>query len=240
LASSDEAAILGGEGRTDPNVSRYFDAPFTEAVIAGGQTLGPLPTDRPHVFKFAGAYSFDWNKRFGWSNNVTELQGFFTAQSGTPQTTIASVAGYNTIIVNGRNDLGRTSMFSSTDLALRHRYRFGRDKRFTLVGEMDVLNVFNQNNVVARYTIQSTPNFALDDPSNGLITQAEINALEAQYGEAIGDARALVLAQQRFQQNGAPVILQKINAPANADPRFRQPMSYQAPRELRFGFRLVF
>jgi hypothetical protein len=241
LASSDEAAILGGEGRTDPNVSRYFDAPFTEATIAGGQTLGRLPTDRPHVFKFAGAYSLDWNQRFGvWSDNTTEFQGFFTAQSGTPQTTIAQVAGYNTIIVNGRGDIGRTATFTSTDFALRHRYRFGRDNRFALVGEVDILNAFNQNAVVARYNIISTPNFALDAPSNGLVTQAEINALVTQFGEEIGSARALTLAERRFQQSGAPAILTAVNSTTNRDPRYGQPLSFQAPREVRFGFRLIF
>lgn len=252
LASSDEAQITGtGEGRTDPNVSRYFDAPFTESTVAGGDTLGLLATDRPHVFKFAGAFSLDWNKRFGFgSNNTTEFQTFFTAQSGTPQTTIASVAGYNTIIVNGRGDLGRTERFTSTDFAIRHRYQFGRDNRFTLVGEMDVLNLFNQNAVLARYNIRSISNFALEDPANGLITQAETNNLIAQaiaqnngnvaVGTALGRSRAFQLAELRFQQNGAPQILSQINSAAELDPRFGQPNQFQAPREVRFGFRLLF
>ena len=222
-------------------MSRYFDAPFTESTVAGGQTLGLLPTDRPHVFKFAGAYSLDWNKRFGMlSNHTTELQGFFTAQSGTPQTTIASIAGYNTVMVNGRGDIGRTAMFTSTDLALRHRYRFGRDNRFTLVGEIDALNVFNRNSVVARYTIIDTDNYALDEPDFGLITEAEIDALVDEFGETIGHARALALAELRFQQNGAPGILSLINSGETRDPRYLQPLSYQAPREIRFGFRFLF
>ena len=232
LASSDEAAILAGTGRTDPNVSRYFDAPFTEATIAGGETIGRLATDRPHVFKIAAAYSLDWGRRFGWNSNTTEFQTFFTAQSGTPQTTIASVAGYNTIIVNGRGDLGRTPKFISTDFALRHRYQFGRDKRFTLVGEMDVLNLFNRNSVIASYNIIAIDNFALDDPANGLVTAAEANTLS--------DAALLQLAEQRFQKNGAPGILTQVNSASQRDQRFGQPLQFQAPREVRFGFRLLF
>jgi hypothetical protein len=233
LSSSDEAQITGdGQGRTDPNVSRYFDAPFTEAVIAGGETLGRLATDRPHVFKIAAAYSLDWNKRFGFGENTTEFQGFFTAQSGTPQTTIASVAGYNTIIVNGRGDLGRTEKFTSTDFAIRHRYRFGRDNRFTLVGEVDILNLFNENNTLATYNIRAIDNFPLDDISSGLVTQAEIDTLSS---EAL-----LILAQQRFQRNGAPTILNAVNSAEQLDPRFGQPTVFQAPREFRFGFRLLF
>jgi hypothetical protein len=250
LASSDEAAILAGTGRTDPNVSRYFDAPFTESTVAGGDTMGRLPTDRPHVFKIAAAYSLDWGRRFGWTSNTTEFQTFFTAQSGTPQTTIASIAGYNTIIVNGRGDLGRTAKFISADFAMRHRYQFGRDKRFTLVSEVDVLNLLNRNSVVANYNIRAIDNFALDDPANGLITQTEIDNFVTQaiaqnggnvlVGTTIGEARAVVLAERRFQQNGAPGILSQINSPAQLDQRFGQPLQFQAPREVRFGFRLLF
>ncbi len=231
LASSDEAA--GGTGRTDPNVSRYFDAPFTEAVIAGGESLGRLATDRPHVFKIAAAYSLDWNKRFGLgANNTTEFQTFYSIASGTPLTTITSVAGYNTVIVNGRGDLGRTSRLSATDFAIRHRYRFGQDNRFTLVGEMDVLNLFNQNNVIARYNIRAISDFALEDPSNGLVSVQE---------EATLSELALIrLSQRRFQANGAPVLLGKVNSAAERDPRFGQPTFFQAPREVRFGFRFLF
>ena len=234
LASSDEAAITGdGQGRTDPNVSRYFDAPFTEAVIAGGQTLGRLATDRPHVFKIAAAYSLDWNKRFGLgSNNTTEFQTFYSLASGTPLTTITSIAGYNTIIVNGRGDLGRTKKLSSTDFAIRHRYRFGKDNRLTLVGEMDVLNLFNQNNVVSRYTIRAIDDFALEDPDNGIVTQQEANTLS--------NIALIRLAQQRFQRNGAPTLLNLVNSADERDPRFGLPTFFQAPREVRFGFRLLF
>ena len=54
LASSDEA------GRTSPNVSRLFDLPFASYTAAGEPNNGLLATDRPHVFKAFGGYSFDW------------------------------------------------------------------------------------------------------------------------------------------------------------------------------------
>jgi hypothetical protein len=231
LASSDE--VIAGEGRTDPNVSRYFDAPFTEASIVGGETLGRLATDRPHVFKIAAAYSLDWNKRFGFNgSNTTEFQTFFTAQSGTPLTTIADVAGYDTVIVNGRGDLGRTEMFTQTDFAIRHRYKFGKDARFTMVGEVDVINLFNQNNELNRFTLINPNNFNLEDVANGLVT--------AQEKATLSSAALLRLAQQRFQANGAPGILTKVNALADRDPRFNLPNLFQAPREVRFGFRFLF
>ena len=225
LASSDE------EGRTDPNVSRAFDAPFTEAVVKdGSNTLGRLATDRPHSLKFAGAYSLDWNKHFGFgSNNTTEFSTFFTAQSGTPITTFASVAGYNSIILNGRGDLGRTERFTQTDFSIRHRYRFGRDNRFTMVGDLDIINLFNQASVTNRYNLISQNDFPLDDPAYGLITAEEADT-----------PFAYALAEQRFQANGAPLILQGANAADVREPRFNLPNGFQAGRSVRFGFRLIF
>ncbi len=228
LASTDE------EGRTDPNVSRAFDAPFTEAVVANGQeTLGRLATDRPHVFKFAGAFNLDWNKRFGFgSNNTTEFQTFFTAQSGTPLTTFTDVAGYDTVILNGRGDLGRTGMFTETDFAVRHRYRFGPENRFTLVGEVDVLNLFNENNELGRFTRIDQLVYDLEDPANGLVTVQEESTLSS--------AALLRLAQQRFTRNGAPGIAREANNIANRDPRFNLVDAFQPGRTIRFGFRFLF
>jgi hypothetical protein len=228
LASTDE------EGRTDPNVSRAFDAPFTEAVVANGsETLGRLATDRPHVFKFAGAFNLDWNERFGFgSNNTTEFQTFFTAQSGTPLTTFTDIAGYDTIILNGRGDLGRTAMYTETDFAIRHRYNFGRDNRFTLVGEIDVLNLFNENNELGRFTRIDQLVYDLEDPANGLVT--------AQEAATLSSAALLRLAQQRFARSGAPGIASKANNITNRDPRFNRVDSFQPGRTVRFGFRLLF
>lgn len=227
LASSDE------EGRTDPNVSRSFDAPFTETVVATGEnTLGLLGTDRPHVLKFAGAYNLDWNKKFGLGNNNTEFQTFFTAQSGTPITTFADVAGYDSVILNGRGDAGRTETFLQTDFALRHRYRFGRDNRFQVVAEMDVINLFNEKHVTNKFNLIDQTVYFLDDPANGLVTQQEINTLPA--------GVVLTLAQRRFQANGAPAILAQATNQANREPRYLLPNGFQESRQLRFGFRFIF
>ena len=220
-------------GRNNPNVSRFFDAPFAESTVAGNDNLGPLATDRPHVFKFSGAYSLDWNKRFGFgANNTTEFQTFFTAQSGSPLTTFADIGGLDTIILDRRGDLGRTEMFTQTDFAIRHRFRFGRDNRFTLVGEVDILNLFNESNELARFTLIDPTVYNLEDPSNGLVTVQE--------AETLGRSALLRLAQQRFQTNGAPGIVSQATSAANRDPRYNRPILFQSPREIRFGFRFMF
>ena len=35
-------------------------------------------------------------------------------------------------------------MFSQSDLGIRHRYRFGRENRFSVVGMVDILNLFDE------------------------------------------------------------------------------------------------
>ncbi|HEX8369686.1 MAG TPA: TonB-dependent receptor [Pyrinomonadaceae bacterium] len=236
LASSDE------DGRLSPNVNRYFDLPHAGFTVAGGPDNGILSTDRPHVLKFAGAYSLDWNDRFGFgSNNTTEFQVFTTAQSGTPITSTVNILGIDTIVLSQRGDQGRTELYTNTDFAIRHRYRFGRDNRFTLVGEVDILNIFNQANVLNRENLIDTATFDITNPLLGLITEAESHQTNA-YALALG----------RFQRNGAPILLGLAgsgntlgagtpNAITSAPaPLYNLPTTVQGPREFRFGFRLLF
>lgn len=226
LASSDEA------GRLSPNVNRFFDLPHAGYTVAGGPDNGKLPTDRPHALNFFGAYSLDWNKRFGIAaNNTTEFQVFTTFQSGTPLTTVVDILGIDTIPLVGRGDLGRTGMFTQTDFAIRHRFRFGSDNKFTLVAEADVLNLFNEGNVLGVNDLISFNDYDLTDPSLGLITDAE-SLQDNAYSLALG----------RFQRNGAPGLATAIqNLPADErNVLFGIPNSFQAKREFRFGFRLLF
>lgn len=221
LASSDE------DGRVSPNVNRYFDLPHAGFSATGGADNGRLATDRPHALKFYGAYSLGW-ERFGFSkNNTTEFQVFTTAQSGTPLTTTVDILSIDTIVATKRGDLGRTGVFTATDFALRHRYKFGRDNRFTLVVETDILNLFDEKNELSRNNLLSIDNYDLRDPAFGLITAAEST-----------QPNAAVLALSRFQKNGAPAILAA--ARANVYPLFNKTNSIQGPRNVRFGFRLLF
>ncbi len=70
-------------GRVSPNVSRLFDLPWQAFNLNGEPLDGRLPTDRPHVFKFYGAYTANWG-----GNQSTEFSGFTTAASGTPLTSV--------------------------------------------------------------------------------------------------------------------------------------------------------
>ncbi len=226
LASSDEAYATA-DGRNSPNVNRNFDLPVAGYTVSGGQDNGRLATDRPHVLKFAGAYNLDWNRfKFGRNNN-TEFQLFTTLQSGTPLTSCVDVLGIGTVVLSERGDLGRTGRFSQTDFAIRHRYRFGRDNRFTMVFEADALNLFNEANELSSNQQISLTSFDITDPIYGVITAAEAT-----------QSNAYALAISRFQQTGAPGILNYLNTEPN--PLYNLTNSYQSPRSFRFGFRLVF
>ena len=58
LASSDEYQYRRDEGRNSPNVERNFDTWYLAYDKNLNPIDGPLATDRPHVFKLYGAYTF--------------------------------------------------------------------------------------------------------------------------------------------------------------------------------------
>lgn len=211
LASSDEA------GRTSPNVNRNFDLPFIGFSALGEPDNGRLPTDRPHAFKFAGAYTYKWS-----GNNETDFSGFFYAASGTPITTRFTFDGVTGQILNGRGDLGRTEFYTQSDLAVTHKYRFGRDNRVTLALDLDVINLFNEDNVLSLNETISTTNISFS--SDDLNLTNDLN-------------EAIRIFQTQATNDRVRTFL---STPARLSPLYQLPSAYQAPRTVRFGFRVLF
>lgn len=209
LASSDEA------GRTSPNVNRNFDLPFIGYQATGGPDNGLLPTDRTHVFKAYGAYEIPWT-----STNSTEISGFTTVQSGTPLTTRYTVFGVAGQILYGRGDLGRTEMYTQTDLGVRHRYRFGRDNRFSLVGTLDILNLFDEKNVLG---------------VNETFSETAISPQDLGY--PVGTAP--IVYEGEYQTRNTAAIITGLLTPKKFL-LYNQANNFQGPRQVRFGFRLQF
>jgi hypothetical protein len=220
LASSDE------NGRTSPNVNRNFDLPFIGFSGLGQPDTGRLPTDRPHQFKAFGAYEIPWT-----STNSTEISGFTTIQSGTPLTTRYTVFGVGGQILNGRGDMGRTEMFTQTDLGIRHRYRFGADKRWSLVAMVDILNLFDEKNVTGRVeTISTTGLTATNLGMNACSsTNTSPGCLTREQTEAL---------YQRQAFNTAAIA--NINSRGIQNIAYNLPNSFQGPRSVRFGFKVQF
>lgn len=229
LASSDE--VTNGNGRTSPNVNRFFDLPPLGFTADGDPDNGRLATDRPHVFKAFGGYSFDWK---GNNVNRTSVSAFTSIQSGTPLTTIYNLYSLGTTILNGRGDLGRTGMFTETDLSVNHRYKFGRDNRFTLEAFVDILNLFDEENELGVMTSISSTNFTAANLSS-VAAGCTTCATEADVFQTIFNGTGI----RQFVNNYIDAQ-DATNNPAGTLSAYGLPNSFQDPRNVRFGFRFFF
>lgn len=217
LASSDEPHLVNG--RLSPGVSRAFDLPFIGFTAKGNTDNGRLATDRPHVFNAFGAYIFDW---MGSRTNSTEISAFQSITSGTPQT--STIYGASTVtpqIFLGRGDLGRSPVYSQTDMSVTHRYRFGRDNRFTMAFDLNFLNLFDQATVTGIYTTLN--------PSTAPVNASALGLSQVAYANGYTGGTLL-----------DPILARIASQPDRSDLRYKQPFLYQVPRQVRFGFRLLF
>ena len=232
LASSDEPDALG-VGRSSPNVNRFFDLPHIGFTTNGEPDNGRLATDRPHAFKFFGAYNFDWKNLFGHrldnsGRNSTELSASFIGLSGTPTSTQIAVYGAN-VFPFGRGDLGRSPMFTQTDMALSHTYRFGDDGRMGLKFEINALNVFNENNVTSVFQLISPDSLTGTTFGFTNAATAETDTIRAIFNGGLTDQ--IVAGFDR--PAGDPRRIAR-------DVRYGLPRTFQTPRQIRFGFKFMF
>ena len=225
LASSDE------NGRTSPGVDRFFDYPINGFTATGQPDNGYLATDRRHVFKSYGGYSFDRWKNKGHTDDFTF---FYTAMQGTPQTTFITVVATSIPLVK-RGDMGRTPAFTQLDLSWSHRYTFGTEGRYSLSFDFNVLNVFNQDAITSKFTTRyrtSNTIAATDiDPAYNQATQTLIPILNKILTGQIGTQL------NQLENGGLPSLTGRPN-PKNA--LYGAPSGYQAARSVRFGLRFSF
>lgn len=201
LASSDEF------GRANPNINRYFDNLALSYDNFGRLANGLLPTDRPNTFKFFGNYQLNWFKRMQTDIGVSQY-----IYQGVPVSTSVSIiipggAGFS-VLPNGRGDLGRTPWLTETGLVLNNRIRL--NERMKLRMQLNVTNLFDERNVLARSTGgQGVPNMLLSGQSVSYPTpEAYINGN--------GDIFARIKSQGKV-----------------VDPLFNLPFQFQNPREAR-------
>jgi hypothetical protein len=134
VTSAQAQQQLGNIARQGGNANRAWD--LDELMWDSHGVLdvtGRLATDRPHVAKLYGAYSFP----FG-----TQVGAFFYGGSGTPISTYVVTANQIPVFVNGRGDMGRTPFLTRTDLLLSHELPLVSNRRIRL--ELNVINLFNQ------------------------------------------------------------------------------------------------
>lgn len=228
LASSDEA------GRLSPGVTRYFDLPWVGFTATGQPDNGLLATDRPHVFKYTVGYTFDWWKS---KANSTDITFFGFAESGTPITSFVDLFGI-AVPATKRGDAGRTPVYTQTDFSLTHRYKFGRDNRFGVAFDLNILNLFNEANVLGVNSDYANPAWyelatsdVVADGSypgavNVLTSKGVLDIVNAQIAPTNAGCGAYSgsTAANNFCTNTAKGL-------ANI---------FQGPRTVRFGFRFLF
>jgi hypothetical protein len=133
--------------RPGGNVNRSWDLDESMWDAQGHlDPLGRLATDRPHVLKLYGATVLP----FG-----TEIGVNFYAGSGTPLSTYVTTLNGIEVMVNGRGDMGRTPVLSTTDLLVSHQIELGGRKRLRV--ELNVLNLFNQKTARHRFNYVNRP-----------------------------------------------------------------------------------
>lgn len=126
LGSSDEF------GRTDPNVSRSFDALWNSFGGDGKPVYGKLNTDRPHQVDAQLVYRTPWKTAIG----LNQYYG-----SGTPVSTQISFSGVP-FFAFGRGDQGRTDALTFTDVMFTHPLTLGP---VGLEFSLNVLNLFDSD-----------------------------------------------------------------------------------------------
>jgi len=140
LASSDE------DGRTSPNVNRYFDLPWLGYTEQGTMSEGRLATDRPHTFKFFGGYTL--NSLLGG----TTIAPNFVVYSGIPLTSSINAISSVPLYPYNRGDLGRTPIFHNFDLNIMHDFKpFKANENMKLRFEFTVFNLLNSGIVTNKY-----------------------------------------------------------------------------------------
>jgi hypothetical protein len=148
LSQSDE------NGRTSPNVGRLWDYPMMMFKDGGVASFGPLATDRPHQFKTQFIYQFG----FGTSLGVNQY-----AASGLPVSRELGIYPGNNLPVQylGRGSDGRTPTFSQTDFLIQHEFKLAGARAVQV--SFNVLNLFNQDTAIAKYSTYHKTNGVIPD-----------------------------------------------------------------------------
>jgi hypothetical protein len=158
------------------------------------------------------AFTFFGSHDLKWKAGVTNFGLNQTAFSGTPFTTQVIYISAPTF-PNGRGDLGRSPWFIQTDLTVKHTIRMG--ERFTLIPEANIINLFNRA--------------AATNVSNGINRSGALTENTLPLSKFFSGYSIDTLVNP---SNPTPGIFY--------NPIFNRPTSYQDPREIRLGLRLMF
>jgi hypothetical protein len=133
-----------------PNGNNTVDAP--ELYV---NQNGPLPNDRPHLFKLDGFYRHPLGK------GIVTFGVSFTAQSGMPRNYIGNLqpgTAYQIVMLLPRGEGGRTPTVSQFNGKIAYARPLG--PKMSLEGFLDLFNLFNQQAALLtddNYTFDAAP-----------------------------------------------------------------------------------
>jgi hypothetical protein len=240
LTSSD-ISDGGLGGRNSPNNSRAFDEPYFQYNSMGGSSSGPLPTDRPNVFKADGYYQLAYLKKF-----TTNLGIFQTVYQGSPNTSYMDIGlgggAWPVQVVNrgkwvdvsqdpisGAITLGnartyRNKKFIQSDFNLEQGYKLSEGKALNFTATFT--NLLNQHAVTAiNEEIDTTYAYQFGTPGGQDVLNGVNFYAAAMHPYSLKD----VLTSNNSQ--GGPITINS---------QYGQPLYYQLPRTIRIGARFTF
>jgi Carboxypeptidase regulatory-like domain/TonB-dependent Receptor Plug Domain len=146
-------------GQLDPNVTSLYDL---ESLLINRD--GPLPNDRPHIFRADGYYQQD----IGRSTTLVYGLGVL-ARSGQPVNTLGSheFYGQSEAFILPRGSAGRTPVVTRFDLHLGYRTKLVKGSSLDVF--VDVFNLFNQRMALTQdqdYTLDAVQSIVGGDASD--------------------------------------------------------------------------
>ena len=129
-------------------------------------------------------------------------------------------------VLEGRGNLGRSPVFTNTDFSVSHRVRFGESERYALNFDFNVLNVFNEANVL---TIVTEPG-AINPSIATLGLPASIT----------DEPKALNYVLTNGILSNYQAFLNDPAAPQRKQTAQGLPNSFQGGRQIRLGLRFTF
>ena len=233
----------GITGRNSPDTTRSFDEPFYYFGANGKSTDGPMPTDRPNVFKGYATYTLHWwkgqdttfglNQQFLQGSPVSSWIDMTVAYPGEPYEAVYAWGRGNwvnaTTNSSGAITLGnpyarRTPWFTQSDLNVVHTIKVGDHESISIEGT--ALNALNQRSITAYWGGIDSLYFAtpLYPGTAGLYSGAALyQELESPYN-----------VQEWINGNDGTVPNVVLHS------QYGQPYLYQLGRNLRLGARYTF
>jgi outer membrane receptor protein involved in Fe transport len=234
----------GITGRNSPDTTRSFDEPFYYFGANGKSTDGPLPTDRPNVFKGDVYYTIPW-----WKHQTTTFGIFQQFLQGSPMSSWIDLGGaiagepYEATYVFGRGQwtnmtvdpntggvtvgtpyARRTPWFIQSDLNASHTIRTGDHESISF--EATALNAFNQHAVTAYWGGMDSLYYATAlYPGNAGLYSGAAFYQEVESGYNV---------QQFLNTNGGG------NPNVIGSGQYGQPYLFQLGRQVRFALRYTF